>query len=529
MKIATNPLAITLMEESMTIRHTKDQQSITKDLMASIVVFLVALPLCLGIALASGVPPALGLVTGMVGGIIVGTISGSPLQVSGPAAGLAVIIWELVQEQGIEMLGPILLLAGLIQLLAGLFKLGQVFRAMSPAVIYGMLAGIGVLIFASQFHVMFDDKPAAHGVENLISIPGAIYKGIFPPDGSSHHIAALIGLVTIVTLVLWDKFKPQKLKLLPGALIAVVVATTIATVMKLPIQYVNVPGNLAETIHLPRLENLLNLFQAPQLIDAVAIAFIASAESLLSAAAVDRLHQGARTNFDRELAAQGLGNMICGVLGALPMTGVIARSSVNVEAGAKTRLSTILHGVWLLALVGTAPALLRLIPISSLAAILVVTGFKMVKVENIQKLRQYGRIPLFIYFATLGGIVAGDLLIGVLIGIVLSTIKLIYKVSHLAIHMKQDEKHGRIDLHLEGTATFVRLPQLAKVLESIPPGTEIHIHLEMLSYIDHSCLDFLLTWEKQQKQTGSRVITSWDGLVERYRKPFNSGHSKVAA
>jgi MFS superfamily sulfate permease-like transporter len=154
--------------------------SITNDVVASFVVFLVALPLCMGIAIASGVPPALGLVTGIVGGIIVGPIAGSPLQVSGPAAGLAVIIWELVREHGIEMLGPILLLAGLIQLLAGVFKLGQLFRAISPAVIYGMLAGIGVLIFASQFHVMFDIKPHAHGLENLISIPSSIYKGIFP-------------------------------------------------------------------------------------------------------------------------------------------------------------------------------------------------------------------------------------------------------------------------------------------------------------------------------------------------------------
>ena len=192
------------------------------------------------------------------------------------------------------MLGPVLLLAGLIQLLAGVFKLGQVFRAISPAVIYGMLAGIGVLIFASQFHVMFDIKPHAHGLENLISIPSSIYKGIFPPEGSSHNIAALIGIITIITLILWDHFKPRKLKLVPGALIGVVVATAIATVMKLPVQYVSVPANLGETIHLPTLENLQRLLQVPVLIDAIAIALIASAESLLSAAAVDQLHQGTK-------------------------------------------------------------------------------------------------------------------------------------------------------------------------------------------------------------------------------------------
>ena len=504
----------------MKIRYFQDKRSITNDLVASFVVFLVALPLCMGIAIASGVPPALGLVTGMVGGIIVGAVSGSPFQVSGPAAGLAVIVWELVREDGIEMLGPILFLAGLIQLLAGVFKLGQIFRAMSPAVIYGMLAGIGVLILGSQFHVMFDDKPHPHGLENLTSIPDTISKAIFTPDGSSHRIAAFIGIITIITLIFWDKFKPRKLKLLPGALIAVVVATVIATVMKLPIQYVDVPANLAETVRFPTLKSLQNLLQADELMDAIGIAFIASAESLLSAAAVDRIHDGPRSDLDRELAAQGFGNMICGVLGALPMTGVIARSSVNVEAGAKTRLSAILHGVWLLALVVAAPSLLRLIPTSSLAAILVVTGFKLVKVKEIRKLQRFGRIPVAIYFATLGGIIATDLLIGVLIGIALSVLKLIYKVSHLTIHLDKHQNSQRIDLYLQGTATFIRLPKLAKILEQIPPRTEIHIHLQMLSYIDHSCLDFLSIWEKQQQQRGSTVVVEWDELVERYRKPL---------
>ena len=508
------------MEEKMVLRYLKVKRSIANDLVASLVVFLVALPLCLGIALASGVPPALGLVTGIVGGIVVGTISGSPLQVSGPAAGLAIIVWELVQERGIEMLGPVLFLAGVFQLLAGAFKLGQVFLAMSPAVIYGMLAGIGVLLFASQFHVMLDAKPHAHGLENLIAIPGSIYNSILPPEGTSHHIAAFIGLITIISFILWNKFKPRKLQLLPGALIAVIVATIIAHSMKLPVQYVNVPNNLAETIRIPNLENLSRLLQVPLLVDAIAIAFIASAESLLSAAAVDRIHQGPRTGFDRELVAQGFGNMVCGILGALPMTGVIARSSVNVEAGAKTRLSAILHGVWLLALVAAVPFVLKLIPTSSLAAILVITGCKLVKVENIRKLQRFGRIPVWIYFATLGGIVAGDLLIGVLIGIVLSAIKLIYKVSHLAIHFNSDENNQQIDVYLQGTATFVRLPQLANVLEQIPAGKKIHFHLEMLSYIDHSCLDFLLMWQKQQEQRGSTVIVQWDKLVERYHKPL---------
>lgn len=502
----------------MTITRINLKQSIRSDLPASIIVFLVALPLCLGIAIASGLPPARGLITGIVGGIVVGAISGSPLQVSGPAAGLAVIVVEFIQTHSIEMLGPVLLLAGLIQFLAGIFKLGQAFRAMSPAVIYGMLAGIGVLIFASQFHVMIDDEPREKGLENLLLIPSAIYKSIFPADSSTHQIAAIIGLLTIITLLLWDRFRPRSLKLLPSALVAVVVATTITTVMKLPIQAVDVPTNLAETIQVPAPGNLLRLVQAPLLLEALLIAFIASAESLLSAAAIDRLQQEHKTDFDRELSAQGIGNMICGALGALPMTGVIVRSSVNLEAGAKTRLSTILHGVWLLVMVVAAPTLLRLIPKASLAAILVVTGYKLVKVENIRKLQQYGRFPLVIYFVTLAGVVAIDLLTGVLLGIGLTTARVLYKVSRLNLHLEQDKPNQRIDLYLEGAATFIQLPKLSSTLEQIPSGTALHLHMEKLAYIDHSCLDLFSSWEKQQKQAGSSLVVQWDGLNERYQK-----------
>ncbi|MBH8561117.1 SulP family inorganic anion transporter [Nostoc sp. CENA67] len=504
----------------------KDKSSFTSDIPASIVVFLVALPLCMGIAIASGVPPARGLITGIVGGIVVSAVSGSPLLVSGPAAGLAVIVAEIVQQYGLEMVGPILILAGSIQFLAGVFKLGQLFRAMSPAVIYGMLAGIGILIFASQFHVMLDDKPRTHGLDNLVAIPSAIHEAIYPTSGSVHHIAALLGLTTLIVIILWDKYKPRSLKLLPGALISVIVSTIIATVYKLPVSYVDVPANLLETIQLPRLGSLPGLFHAPILLDAIAIAFIASAESLLSAVAVDRLHTGPRTDFDRELAAQGFGNMICGLLGALPMTGVIARSSVNVEAGAKTRFSGMLHGVWLLLLVIAAPFLLRMIPTSSLAAILVFTGYKLIEVEHIRQLKKYGRMPLVIFFATLIGIVTTDLLTGVLIGIILTAMTLIYKISILNIQVVKHDNDQQIDIYLQGAATFVRLPQLAKTLEKVPPGSELHIHLDKLAYIDHSCLDLLSMWAKQQQQMGSTLDVQWDGLVDRNRKPFSVERSQ---
>jgi len=493
------------------------QQTMAKDFLASVVVFLVALPLCLGIAIASGVPPALGLISGIVGGLVVGLLAGAPLQVTGPAAGLAVLVYEVVNEHGIAMLGPILLLAGSIQVVAGILRIGQWFRAISPAVVYGMLAGIGVLIFSAQFHVMVDDKPRANGLENLISIPSAIYKGIFPLDGSVHHLAAGIGIVTIVTMVLWAKFRPAALKLVPAPLLAVLVASALASAFELPISYVVVPERLTDSITLPTFESLSKLANSSILLAAVALAFIASAETLLSTAAVDRLHNGPRANYDKELTAQGVGNMLCGLFGALPLTGVIVRSSANVDAGAKTRLSAILHGVWLLLAVLSLPAVLRLIPTSALAAILVYTGYKLVNIDNIRALQRYGRVPVVIYFATVIGIVAIDLLTGVIVGVLLSLFKLVYKMTYLDIRLVQRPGTSDFDLYLEGAATFLRLPKLAATLDGLPAGTNLHVHVDKLTYIDHSCLDLLASWESQNAERGSTLVVQWDGLVARYR------------
>src|SRR5688572_6081516 len=179
--------------------------TIRQDLLSSVVVFLVALPLCMGIAIASGAPPAAGLITGIVGGIITGSLSGCPLQVSGPAAGMAVLVYGVVQKHGMETLGVVVIVAGLVQITAGLLKAGQVFRAISPSVIFGMLAGIGILIFGAQFHVMVDDQPRSDGLKNLLAIPQSIAKGIFPAEGSVHHLAAYVGVGTIVIVILWNQ------------------------------------------------------------------------------------------------------------------------------------------------------------------------------------------------------------------------------------------------------------------------------------------------------------------------------------
>lgn len=178
-----------------------NSKTFASEALASVVVFLVALPLCMGIAIASGVPPAMGLISGIIGGIVVGYFAGSPLQVSGPAAGLAVIVFEIVNTHGLAALGPMLLIAGLVQIVAGKLRWGQWFRAVAPAVIYGMLAGIGVLIFASQFHVMVDDAPRSNGLMNVITIPLAVMKGLSISETDPHHLAAAIGVLTLVVLI----------------------------------------------------------------------------------------------------------------------------------------------------------------------------------------------------------------------------------------------------------------------------------------------------------------------------------------
>ena len=243
-----------------------------KDLAASVVVFLVALPLCMGIAVASGVPPEKGLLTGIVGGLVVGLLAGSPLQVSGPAAGLAVIVFEIVREQGLSALGPILLLAGLIQLVCGFLRLGGWFRAISPAVVHGMLAGIGVLIVAGQLRVLVDATPLPSGLDNLAAIPGA-FSGLVPLDGSAEQAALLVGVATIAAMLAWERFRPHALKLAPGALVGVGVGTALAAALALPIKRVEIPDSIWDGIALPGLPTPSALANPELILTALAVAF----------------------------------------------------------------------------------------------------------------------------------------------------------------------------------------------------------------------------------------------------------------
>jgi MFS superfamily sulfate permease-like transporter len=488
-----------------------------KDLLASVVVFLVALPLCLGIAIASGMPPAAGLITGIIGGLVAGSLSGCPLQVSGPAAGLAVLVYEIVQTHGVKMLAVAVSIAGILQILAGVFKAGRVFRSIAPSVIFGMLAGIGILIFGAQFHVMIDDKPRENGLQNLISIPISISKGLFPPDGTSHHLAAYLGVGTIATLMLWTKFAPKSLKWIPGALIAVAGATAAAVIFGLPVNRVQISDGFLGTVSFMNLGDLAGLLSPDALLLGLTVAFVASAETLLSAAAVDQMHDGPKANYNRELISQGVGNTLCGLLGSLPMTGVIVRSATNVNAGAKTRTSAILHGFWLLVVVASMPWLLRMIPTASLAAVLVYTGWKLVNIQNVKRLLGYGGAPVVIYAATVIGIVTTDLLKGILLGLALSILKVVYARTHFGMRVVPSTNGERTDVYLEGAATFLRLPAFSDKLETIPFAGETHVHLRELDYVDDACLDSLSNWQHQRKLKGSIVYIEWGEALKLYR------------
>lgn len=486
------------------------------DLLSSVVVFLVALPLCMGIAIASGVPPAYGLITGIVGGMLVAAFSGCPLQVSGPAAGLSVIVFQLIQEHGIAMLGPIVLLAGLIQVVAGILRAGQLFRSISPAVIHGMLAGIGALIFAAQFHVMVDHAPKASGIANFMAIPESVAL-LFQDTDHDHHMAAIAGFLTLGVMLGWTAIARGRAKSVPGALLGVVAGTTFAQIGQLHIHYVKLPDSLFQSIQWTHPGDLLGLFSMEILWEALALAFIASAETLLSAAAVDQMLQGRqKTNYDRELLSQGIGNSVCGLLGALPMTGVIVRSAANVNAGAKTRMSAMFHGVWLLGLIVLFPHILEMVPTASLAAILVFTGIKLLDLPTLRHLNRYGWHVASIALLTTITIVCSSLLTGIVLGIVLSVLKLLWAISRLDVEVIQDPISDRVDVRFTGSASFINLPRFTDTLEALPDAGELHVHVRELSYIDHAAMEALAAWEKARRARGGVIEVGWEDIMGFY-------------
>ncbi|MFE5796517.1 SulP family inorganic anion transporter [Streptomyces sp. NPDC056503] len=468
-----------------------------QDVAASLVVFLVALPLCLGVAVASGVPAELGLITGVVGGIVTGLMRGSSLQVSGPAAGLTVLVFEAVRAFGLPGLGVVVLAAGVLQIVMGLLRWGRWFRAISLSVVEGMLAGIGLVIIAGQIYAAANIPAPASGTDKFTALPGALAEAL----GSRTALVSLaVGAGTVLVIVGWRRL-PSRARAVPGALVAVLLAALATAVLDLPVETVRVSGVL-EAVRLPGADALSSLADPALLGTVLAFALIASAESLFSAAAVDRLHSGPRTDYDRELVAQGAGNTLCGLLGALPLTAVIVRSAANVEAGARTKASRVLHGVWLLLFVALLPAVLAYIPLAALAGILVHAGWKLIPFTGVRRLWTRNRGEALVLVATATAIVTVGMFEGVLIGVALSVVKAAWDASHLRVE-HVDDGHGAVLVRLQGTVTFLRLPQILDTLEALPSDRRVVLDLSGVHYLDHACRAALEAWA--ERHTGADV------------------------
>ncbi|MFI9206504.1 SulP family inorganic anion transporter [Streptomyces sp. NPDC053048] len=462
------------------------------DFTASLVVFLIAVPLSVGIAVASGVPVELGLVTGIVGGLLTGLLPGSSMQVSGPAAGLTVLVYEAVREYGLRALGVLVLTAGVLQVAMGLLKLGRWFRAISVAVVQGMLAGIGVVLIAGQLYALADAEAPAGGLEKL----GGLVTLLTETLGSADAMAAVaVGAGTAAVLVLWPRWQ-QAQRFVPGPLAAVVLATTVVAVLDLPVNRVQVRG-LLDAIQPPAGGDFARLTEFGVLGTVLAFALIASAESLFSAAAVDRLHDGTHTDYDKELIAQGAGNTVCGALGALPMTAVIVRSAANVRAGARTKASRVLHGVWLVVFATLLPWALELIPVAALAGVLVHAGWKLLPGKELGPLWRDHRGEVAVLLTTTVAIVVTNLFEGVIIGLLMAVVKAAWETSHVHIETSTTPG-GDVRVRVLGNANFLRLPKLLDELDALPrAGRAVELDLSGLRHMDRACHTALLGWTER--------------------------------
>ncbi|HCN30444.1 MAG TPA: hypothetical protein DIT64_17225 [Verrucomicrobiales bacterium] len=479
--------------------------NLRRDLPASLVVFLVAVPLSLGIALASGAPIIAGLIGAVAGGIVTGLLAGSPLQVSGPAAGLTVVVAGLVHQFGWETMCLITACAGVVQLILGFLKVARGTLVIAPAVVHGMLAGIGISIALAQIHVVFGGSPASSPIANVLAFP----RQLAAMSGE----AAILGFLTIAILIVWKKLPVPALKAVPAPLVAVLVATVVSVIFKMDVARVDLP----EKFELTQLKPASDW--GAFIIAVLTVAIIASIESLLCAVATDKLHSGVRSNLDKELSAQGAGNLVSGLLGGLPITGVIVRSSANIMAGAASRWSAILHGVWILLFALFLGGLIETIPLAVLAGLLVHVGVNLVNLHHIRDLATHNEH--YIYFATVLGVTCVNLLAGVGIGVALSVFFAIRRLSLTEVKMEQ--RGDKWHVVIEGTMTFACVPKVNLELSKIPAGAPVDIDLAV-DFIDHAAFEALHGWRQNHERTGGHVDI--DETHEEWYKPAVEGRPR---
>lgn len=478
------------------------------DFTAGLVVFLVALPLCLGVALASGAPLFSGIVTGVVGGLLVSRLSGSQLMVSGPAAGLtAIVSAAIIQLGSFEVFLVAVVLAGVVQMILGVVRAGTIAYFFPTAVIKGMLAAIGLILILKQLPYAFGAGIAVFESDSFTepTTGGNTITDLWRSARGAVPLAVLISVLSLAMLAFWDKIAPKALRKAVPAPLAVVflgvgaamAASAFAPGFALPeTAYVRlpVPSSLGELWGLLTFPQWSAIGNADVWRVALTVGLVASIETLLSLEATDKLDPWKRSSpANRELLAQGAGNMVAGLAGGLPMTGVIVRSSANIMAGGRTWRASFTHGLFLLVAVATIPALLNRIPLATLAAVLLFTGFKLAHPKLFKEAYQVGASYLLPFVITIGAILATDLLIGIAVGFVTGAFFILlanYRHSH-SYDVEESADHMKVRIQLSEDVTFLNKARIVNELRKLPNGSTVTIDGSRSKYIDHDVVEVI--------------------------------------
>ncbi|MDT0538539.1 MULTISPECIES: SulP family inorganic anion transporter [Croceitalea] len=510
-------------------------KNLKNDLPASIVVFFVALPLCLGIALASGAPLFSGLIAGIIGGIFVGSLSGSHIGVSGPAAGLAAIVLAAIASLGYENFLVAVVLGGVIQLLFGILRLGIIGYYFPSSVIKGMLTGIGIIIILKQIPYFFGYDKDPEGDFAFFQIDGEnTFSEIFNTisgiiSGNYSLGATVIALIAMIILILWSNVLSKKgriFQLIQGPLVAVVVGILFYVFTK-DSSFVITDDHLVAVPVPDSFNSFIGQFSFPAFsaitkievwIAGFTIALVASLETLLCVEATDKLDPQKRvTPTNRELLAQGAGNIVSGLIGGIPITQVIVRSSANIQSGGKTKLSAIVHGFFLLISVMLIPSLLNMIPLSVLAAVLFIVGYKLAKPQLFKTMWKLGWKQFLPFIVTVLVIVFKDLLWGIGIGLVVGIVVILiksYQNSHF-LHIEENNDGSKFKMTLAEEVTFFNKGAIIKELDRLPDGSYLELDVRKTRYLDNDIIEILEDFSFKAKERDIDIkLVSERGIVE---------------
>jgi len=486
--------------------------NLKSDFASGLVVFLVALPLCLGIAMASGAPLFSGIISGIIGGIVVGYLSKSHISVSGPAAGLTAIVLTAITDLGaFDIFLTAVFIAGLIQLALGFIKAGSISNYFPTNVIEGMLAGIGIIIILKQLPHAFGYDSDFEGDLAFSQADGSnTFSSLYGIVNYIQIGAILITVISLIILIAWDKIPfLKRLKLIPGALIAVILGVVLneiflsmgssLAISKEHLVSLPIPSTLEEFKQIIVTPNFSGITNPKVWIIGLTIAIVASIETLLCIEAADRMDVHKRyTDTNVELKAQGIGNLVSSLLGGLPMTSVVVRTSANNNAGAKSKMSAIIHGILLLISVLTIPAILNKIPLATLAAILLLVGYKLAKPATFKHFWKNGKYQFVPFIATLLAVVFLDLLKGVALGLIISVFAILRGNMKRAYHFRKEEYHDGDVIHIDlaQEVSFLNKAAIKQTLSKIPENSKVIINAQDTVYIAHDVLDLIKEFKK---------------------------------